>query len=48
MADMTKKKRICAEKTPNKITIKAMEEALKGRTQRAKNFEDICKHIKIV
>jgi hypothetical protein len=34
--------RIYPEKVPNKKTRKAMEDARKGRTKKAKNFEDLC------
>lgn len=34
-------------RTPNKATRKAMEEARKGKTIKAKNFNDICKQLGI-
>ena len=39
--------RIYPQKTPNKKTLKAMEEAKKGRTKKAKNFDDLCKQMGI-
>lgn len=37
--------RIYPEKKPNKKTRKAMEDARRGRTKKAKNFEDLCEQL---
>jgi hypothetical protein len=39
--------KIHPEKKPNKTTKKAMEAARKGKVSRAKNFNELCKHIGI-
>jgi hypothetical protein len=39
--------RIYPEKRPKKATKKAMEDARKGNTIKAKSFEDLCKQIGI-
>jgi hypothetical protein len=39
--------RIYPEKRPNKKTIKAMEDARKGRTVKAEDFDDLCKQLGI-
>jgi len=39
--------RIYPEKRPNKKTIKAMEDARKGKTVKAEDFDDLCKHLGI-
>jgi len=39
--------RIYPEKTPNKKTRKAMEDARKGKTKKAKNFDDLCEQLGI-
>lgn len=39
--------RIYPEKIPNKKTQKAIDDARKGRTKKAKDFEDLCKQLGI-
>lgn len=39
--------RIHPEKRPNKMTRKAMEDARKGKTIKADDFDDICKQLGI-
>ena len=39
--------RIYPEKIPNKKTRQAMEEARKGKTKKAKNFDDLCDQLGI-
>jgi len=39
--------RIYPEKIPNKKTRKAMEDARKGKTKKAKNFDDLCEQLGI-
>lgn len=41
------RERIYSEKTPNRKTVKAMADARKGRTKRAKNFDDLCEQLGI-
>ena len=37
--------KIYPERRPNKKTIKAMEEARKGKTSKAKDFDDLCSQL---
>lgn len=39
--------KIYPEKRPNKTTLKAMQAAKKGKTKKAKNFDDLCKQLGI-
>jgi hypothetical protein len=39
--------RIYPDKTPNKKTRKAMEDARRGRVKKAKNFDDLCEELGI-
>lgn len=39
--------KIYPEKIPNRRTRKAMEDARKGKTKKAKNFDDLCKQLGI-
>lgn len=39
--------RIYPEKVPNKRTRQAMEDARKGKTKKAKNFDDLCDQLGI-
>jgi hypothetical protein len=39
--------RIYPAKTPNKKTHKAIEDARKGKTKKAKNFDDLCEQLGI-
>ena len=39
--------RIYPEKRPNKKTIKAMEDARKGKAIKAEDFDDLCKQLGI-
>ena len=39
--------RIYPEKRPNKKTIKAMEDARKGKTVKAEDFDDLCNQLGI-
>lgn len=41
------RERIYPEKVPNKKTRKAMEDARKGKTKKAKNFKDLCDQLGI-
>ena len=41
------RERIYPESSVNQKTLKAMEEARKGKTKKAKNFEDMCKQLGI-
>ena len=41
------RERIYPEKTPNKKTRKAMEDARKGKTKKAKNFDEFCEELGI-
>ncbi|MBI3508492.1 MAG: hypothetical protein HY069_02495 [Chlamydiia bacterium] len=39
--------KIYSQKVPNKKTLKAMEDARKGKTKKAANFDDLCKQLDI-
>lgn len=41
------RERIYPEKQPNKKTRKAMEDARKGKTKKAKGFDDLCEQLGI-